>query len=76
MALGFYSKVLLSTDKKYLFLEDDYNESDGNCSMQDLFLEYCDEGLQFELGFDSDTRYSLLPKVLLTFNTTKTENEE
>ena len=76
MALEFSSSAILSTDKRYLFLEDNYNESDGNPSIKDLFLEYYDEGLQYELGFDSDTRYTLVPTALLTFNATKTENEK
>lgn len=76
MALEFSSKVVLSTDKRYLFLEDNYNESDGNSSIKDLFLEYYAEGLQYDLGFDLDIRYTLVPTVLITFNTTKTENEE
>lgn len=74
MALEFYNKAVLSTDKRYFFLEDNYNESDGHASISALFLEYYDEGLQFELGFDSDRRYTLLPTVLITFNITKTEN--
>ena len=76
MALEFSSKVILSTDKRYLFLEDESNESDGYRDIVDLFTEYYNEGLQYYLGHDTDIRFLLTPIQLLTFNTeTETETE-
>ena len=73
MALEFSSRVILSTDKKYLFLEDDSYESDGNGDIVDLFTEYYNEGLQYFLDHDTDIRFPLTPVQLQTFNT-ETEN--
>ena len=76
MALELSKSTVLSTDKKYLFLENSYNESGGNASIKNLFLGYYDEGLQYDLGFDTDQRFPLVPSKLLTFNETETETEE
>lgn len=73
MALGFSRTLILSTDKKYLFLEDYINESDGYVEIMDLFTKYKDQGLQYSLGTDTNIRFPLTPIQLLTFNT-ETEN--
>ena len=73
MALEYSKTTILSTDKKYLFLEDDSYESDGYSGIMDLFLEYTASGLDFSLGHDTDKRFPLTPVQLLTFNT-ETEN--
>ena len=69
MALESFENAILSTDKQYFFLEDAARESDGNKDLIDLFLD----GSHFDLGFDEDKRYPLVPSKLLTFNETETE---
>lgn len=69
MALESFENAILSTDKRYFFLEDAARESDGNKDLYDLFLEES----YFDLGFDEDQRYPLVPSKLLTFNETETE---
>ena len=74
MALEFSKRPILSTDKRYFFLEDYENESDGNKDLFGLFKEIIQEGLQFHLGYDKDRRYPLVPSKLLAFdNDTETE---
>lgn len=78
MALGFSSRVVLSTDKKYFFLEDEENETDGYdapYALEKLFEQIVNYGFEFTLGTDKDPRWWLMPAKLLTFNTkTETEN--
>ena len=70
-------KGVLSTDKKYWFLEDQESETDGYQDLIEVLESYEDVLLPFSLGYDTDTRYWLLPYQLLAFNTeTETENEE
>jgi hypothetical protein len=69
MALESFEFPVLSTDKQYFFLEDIARESDGNKDLYNLFL---DESY-YNLGFDEDQRYPLVPSKLLTFNETETE---
>ena len=76
MALEFSKSTILSTDKRYFFLEDEERESNGfdtSDSFQCLYLEYEVEGLTYDLGFDTDPRFPLVPSKLLTFNETETE---
>lgn len=71
MAFGL-SKPLLSTDRKYFFFEDSELESDGYSEFTDLFRVQ----ETYTLGFDTDTRFPLIPSKLLTFNETEMETEE
>ncbi len=73
MALELSRTTVLSTDKRYFFLEDSENESDGNKDLFGLFKEIIQERLQFHLGYDKDRRYPLVLSKLLTFNETETE---
>jgi hypothetical protein len=78
MALEFSRSTVLSTDKRYFFLEDEERESNGYDapdSFHLLFLEYREEELTYELGEDTDPRFPLIPSKLLTFNN-DTETEE
>lgn len=68
-------KGVLSTDKRYWFLENNEYETDGYLNLKEVLVSYEDVLLPFNLGNDTDTRYWLLPYQLLTFNTeTETEN--
>ena len=60
------SDLILSTDKKYFFLETKKEEGDGFMVLRDLFFQL-DKQDFFGLGTDPDQKYWLLPAQLLTF---------
>lgn len=64
MALEFSKSIILSTDKRYFFLEGGEKESDGYERLSALFS---DSFLCYTLGTDDDLRYPLIPATLLTF---------
>ena len=72
MALGFCKDTVLSTDKRYFFLENKAYETNGYDApdaFYALFEEYSVSGFIYNLGEDKDPRYSLVTSTLLTFNT-------
>ena len=75
MALEFSRSTILSTDKRYFFLEDNTLETDGFEFIKDVLAMFADAEV-YDLGYDTDPRWWLIPGKLLTFNTTETENEE
>lgn len=78
MDLGFSSRTILSADKRYFFLEDEENETDGYDAPHALikvFEQAINNGFEYTLGTDKDPRWWLMPAKLLTF-ITETENCE
>lgn len=72
MALEFSRSTILSTDKRYFFLEDNTLETDGFENIKEVFANKDTE--VYDLGTDTDPRWWLIPGKLLKFN--QTENEE
>lgn len=73
MALEFSRSTILSTDKRYFFLEDNTLETDGFGFIIEVFHRHQDAEV-YDLGSDTDPRFPLVPGKLLKFN--QTENEE
>ena len=74
MALELSKSTVLSTDTKYFFLEDNILETGGFKLIAEVFDG--EDVEVYDLGFDTDPRFPLVPSKLLTFNETETETEE